>query len=118
MDKRRALGNNGEDFAARFLEKKGYRVLARQWRCSYGEIDLVCQWHDEVVFVEVKTRSDDSYGFPEDSVTKTKRRHLQACAEEYLMQHHQTDNAWRVDVVAISFDKVPPEVVHIEAIDI
>lgn len=117
MDPRRQFGNEGEDLAAKFLTEKGYEVLERQWKCVYGEIDLVCKQNNEFVFVEVKSRNDDSYGFPEDAVTATKRRHLAACAEQYLVDHHENDVPWRVDVIAIEFDQSPPNIVHIEAID-
>jgi len=117
MDPRRQFGNAGEDLAANYLEGKGYVVIDRQWRCVYGEIDLVCKQNDEWVFVEVKSRNDDQYGFPEDAVTATKRRHLAACADQYLLDHHQNNVPWRVDVIAIEFDVSPPNIVHIEAID-
>lgn len=117
IDPRRQFGNEGEDFAAKFLAEKGYEIVERQWKCVYGEIDLVCKQKDEFVFVEVKSRNDDTYGFPEDAVTEIKRRHLAACADEYLIQHHEGDVPWRVDVIAIEFDQSPPNIVHIEAID-
>ncbi len=117
IDPRRQFGNEGEDFAAKFLIEKGYAIVDRQWKCLYGEIDLVCKQNNEWVFVEVKSRNDDAYGFPEDAVTAIKRRHLAACADAYLTEHHQGDVSWRVDVIAIEFDQSPPNVVHIEAID-
>lgn len=117
IDPRRQFGNEGEDLAATYLQKKGYLIVDRQWRCTYGEIDLVCKQKEEWVFVEVKSRHDDTYGFPEDAVTATKRRHLAACADVYLVERHHTEDSWRVDVVAIEFDRNPPNIVHIEAID-
>lgn len=118
LDPRRQFGNDGEDFATTYLEKNGYRILDRQWRCVYGEIDVVCEKDAEVVFVEVKSRHDDTYGYPEDAVTPAKRKHLAACADEYLALHHRTEDSWRVDVIAIEFDQDPPNLVHIEAIDV
>lgn len=117
MDARRVFGNNGEDIAAQFLIEKGYRLVHKQWRCFYGEIDLICEQNGELVFVEVKSRHDDSYGYPEDAVTKTKRKHLAACADEYLTQFQKGDIPWRVDVIAIEFDQSPPNILHLEAID-
>jgi len=118
IDPRRQFGNDGEDLAATYLQQKNYLVTDRQWRCVYGEIDLVCKQENEWVFVEVKSRHDDTYGFPEDAVTATKRRHLAACADLYLEEHHLGDVPWRVDVIAIEYDQEPPNIVHIEAIDI
>lgn len=117
LDPRKQFGNEGEDLAAVYLQKHGYQILDRQWTCVYGEVDLVCKQKDTFVFVEVKSRHDDSYGFPEDAVTATKRRHLAACADQYLLEHHEEDIPWRVDVIAIEFDQTPPNIVHIEAID-
>lgn len=118
IDPRRQFGNDGENLAATFLESKGYKILERQYRCTFGEIDLVCQFGDEVVFVEVKSRHTHEYGWPEESVTATKRRHLLAVSEEYLETHHAMNQSWRVDVIAIEFDSNPPNIVHIEAIDV
>lgn len=117
VDVRRQFGDIGEELAADTLKKKGYKILARQYRCQYGEIDLVCQFKNEIVFVEVKSRHDSIFGYPEDSVTQTKRRHLAACAEAYLDAHHLTQVPWRVDVVAIEFDYHPPKISHFEDID-
>lgn len=117
MDFRKEFGNNGEELAATYLQNKGYNLLQKQWRCVFGEIDIVCEQDQTLVFVEVKSRRDDSYGYPEDSVTRTKRKHLAACAEEYLVEFHKGDVPWRVDVVAIEFDQTPPNIVHLEAID-
>lgn len=117
IDPRRQFGNEGEDLASRYLQGKGYRIVERQWRCVYGEIDLICDMEGELIFVEVKSRHDKTYGYPEEAVTPTKRRHLAVCAEEYLESHHYADIPWRVDVIAIEFDEDPPNIVHIEAID-
>jgi len=118
MDPRREFGNEGENLAATFLEQKGYQILERQYRCSFGEIDLICRLGDEVVFVEVKSRHTHEYGYPEESVTATKRRHLLSVSEEYLESHHLCESPWRVDVIAIEFDQDPAKISHFEAIDV
>lgn len=117
LDPRKQFGNEGEVVAKVYLQKKGYTILHEQWKCHFGEIDLVCKQNGEYVFVEVKSRRDDTYGFPEDAVTKTKRQHLAVCADAYLLEHHMEDVPWRVDVIAIEFYVSPPNIVHIEAID-
>jgi len=117
INPRRQFGNEGEEHAATYLKKNGLRVIDRQWTCSFGEIDLVCKEKDEWVFVEVKSRRSDAYGYPEESVNASKRKHLLACAEAYLSLHHCEQDSWRVDVVAIEFAYTPPRVVHIVAID-
>ena len=118
IDPRRQFGNEGEALAAKFLEEKGYEILERQYRCVYGEIDLVCKEKNEIVFVEVKSRNSHEFGYPEDSVTRVKRLHLFNVGQEYLEAHHLIDQPWRVDVIAIEFDQTPPCITHIEAIDL
>ncbi len=117
MNPRRLFGNHGEDVAADYLEQKGYEILVRQYRSSFGEVDLVCRMDNLYVFVEVKSRNSQAYGYPEESVTKVKRQHLQRVSEAYLTEHHLFDVDWRVDVIALEFDQDPPNITHFEAID-
>jgi putative endonuclease len=80
----------------------GYELVARNWRCEYGEIDLVMRHEDAWVFVEVKARRSEGFGTPQEAVTPAKQRHLLETAQFYLAQHDLEDVAWRVDVVAIT----------------
>lgn len=98
---RARLGKGGESLAATWLESRGMRVLARNWRCPYGEIDLIAAEGDELVFVEVKTRRGQALGAPEEAITPAKRRHLIAAAQAYLADHAREDAAYRIDVVAV-----------------
>ncbi len=118
VDVRRQLGDSAEALAARYLEKKGYRVLARQFKKIFGEIDLICQDGDEVVFIEVKSRSSSAYGYPEQAVTPVKIGHILKVGESYLTKYHLQDSSWRIDVVAIEYHTEPPTITHIQAIDI
>ncbi|MEK7665449.1 MAG: YraN family protein [Patescibacteria group bacterium] len=104
MDERRRFGNQGEEEAARFLASLGYDILDTQWRSPFGEIDLVCldRTEGEVVFVEVKTRQSLGSGYPEDSVTPQKLRHLEASAECFLEERNWSERLYRFDVIAIS----------------
>ena len=113
---RRSLGCWGEKMAADFLIRKGYRIIARNHRTPYGEIDLVAKIEDRLVFVEVKTRSTDTYGNPEASITHKKREHLIASARAYLQESCDADTNWRIDVIAIRKLKSPkqPEIIHFE----
>ena len=113
---RQALGQWGETLAADFLARKGYEILARNVRTFYGEIDLVARFKERLVFVEVKTRSTDTYGLPEASVTPIKREHLIASAQAYLQTFSDPDTKWRIDVIAIRKLKSAkhPEIVHFE----
>ncbi len=98
---RKALGDWGEDQAARHLEALGYLIRARKYRVLEGEVDLVAQDGDSLVFVEVKTRGRLTFGAPEESITAKKRRRLQIAAWAYLDEHNQLDRDWRIDVIAI-----------------
>lgn len=102
---RQRLGRRGEEMAARRLEAEGYRVLARNYRCPFGEVDLVAEEGDCLVFVEVRTRRGDQWGTPEESVTKAKQAKLLRVAESYLDEHAAWDVDWRIDVVAIDVDE-------------
>lgn len=118
MDERRELGNVGEQIAAEFLQNLGYKILERQWRCEYGELDLIClDTTDEVVFVEVKTRESLESGYPEDSVTDTKRQHMQAVGEWFLHLAAWEAREHRYDVVAIILiNGQAPEILHLQGI--
>ncbi|RME53817.1 YraN family protein, partial [Candidatus Woesearchaeota archaeon] len=79
--------------------------------------DLICQSGDEIVFVEVKTRKTETFGYPEESVTRKKFSHIAQSGEFYLQQTHQSDISWRIDVVAIQFHPgSEPEIIHFPAV--
>lgn len=118
MDPRRRFGNQGEALASEFLQKLGYQILYRQYRTRGGEIDLVCRHGEEVVFVEVKTRSTAVFGYPEESVTPKKIARMRFTAEQYLQEYQLFDVVWRFDVISVLFDKEPPRVDHFINIDI
>jgi len=95
------IGWWGERIAENYLVDRGLELVARNVRTSYGEIDLVMRTSQEWVFVEVKARTSDSYGMPEEALTKSKRIHLVAAVEAYLVTLNEPPNQWRVDVVAV-----------------
>jgi putative endonuclease len=116
MNKKQAVGRWGEKVAENFLASKGWVLLTRNHRTPYGEIDLVMQDGADIVFIEVKTRTNDSYGLPETSVTSTKRRHMIAAAEAYMQLCDAHPDAWRIDVISIrgAPDCENPEIVWFE----
>ena len=79
----------------------GYRILERNFRSRYGEIDIVAEDGDDLVFVEVKTRRGVAYGLPEEAVTVRKQRKLVELALYYLDMHACSERSWRIDVVAV-----------------
>lgn len=103
-DDRRGLGRWGEDLAAGALAAKGYELLARNWRCPRGELDLVARQGECLVLVEVRTRRGLEYGSPEESITTAKQARLAALAEAYV-QAVSWPGDWRVDVVAVEADE-------------
>lgn len=113
---RQTFGQWGETLAAGYLENKGYQIIERNYRTPYGEIDLIAQFEKSLVFVEVKTRSTDTYGLPEESITNQKREHLIAAAQAYLQKTSISDIDWRIDVIAIRTRKseTTPEIIHFE----
>jgi putative endonuclease len=101
---RRRLGQWGESVAATHLEAQGYRVVERNWRCSLGEIDIVAQDGEVLVFVEVKTRQSINFGLPEESITPRKAQRLIDLGVQYCADHALDDVEWRIDLVAIEID--------------
>lgn len=95
------LGKWGEDQAQRWLEERGFELVARNYSTEYGEIDLVMQKGPCLHFVEVKTRKTKRFGNPEDAVTGAKMTHMVASAQRYLQLHPDYDGDWQIDVIAI-----------------
>lgn len=100
-DPRRALGAAGEAQAAEWYEAHGYTVVARNWRCREGELDLVVAKGHELVFVEVKTRRTAAFGVPAEAVTPRKQQRLRTLAVRYLRDTGTRARRLRFDVVAI-----------------
>jgi putative endonuclease len=99
---RKLLGKAGEDRAAQFLSRRGYRILERNYRTRNGEIDLIALHEGTVVFVEVKTRTSDAYGAPELAVTPRKQQRMIKAALGYIKYQKLHQVPCRFDVVAIS----------------
>jgi putative endonuclease len=97
---RQMIGAWGEDQAVAYLIEQGMKVMQRNFRTREGEIDLIASDGDSLVFVEVKTRTNDSFGFPEEAVTEDKMEHIYSAVEEYLTKNLDVEN-WRIDIIAI-----------------
>ena len=98
---RQGLGRTGERLAAEELTRQGYRIIERNFRCRHGEIDLIAENANDLVFVEVKTRRGNVYGLPEDAVTPRKQQKIVQVATYYLDLHTCSERSWRIDVVAV-----------------
>ena len=114
MQNNRESGSRGEDLAVVFLQKKGYRILERNFRFERGEIDIVAEDKDTLVFVEVKARRSADYGEPEDAVTPSKCNQIRAVADGYLFKHEIDQKPCRFDVIAIRYRGTEVDFHHIE----
>ena len=113
MAKHIELGKKGEEIAAGFLKGKGYQILERNWRTGRDEIDIIATDKNTLVIVEVKTRSTDYFGEPEEAVTDRKQEFLIRAAEEYVNQN-ELDLEIRFDIVSIIIQPGKQTIRHIE----
>ncbi|MCS6917754.1 MAG: YraN family protein [Chitinophagales bacterium] len=111
MASRKKLGIRGEKIAEDFLVQKGFRICARNWRYGHQEIDLIALEGEVLVFVEVKARQSDAYGWPEQAVGSDKQRFLTEAAEQYVQMYGLKKDV-RFDVIAITFGGSTPVVRH------
>lgn len=95
------IGASGENIAAEYLKKQGYKILQRNFRCHFGEIDIIAKTGKTVVFVEVKSRSTDAFGQPIEAVNYYKRQTIIKCARRWLFENKLTGIPVRFDVVEI-----------------
>lgn len=116
-DNRLALGRIGEELAAGFLRRKGHVVLSRNWRCRWGEIDLVTRDHDSIVFIEVKTRSTHRAGHPFEALTHDKVSRLRRLAGLWCQAYPQSRGAIRIDAIAVTAPINAPAIIeHLESV--
>ena len=114
-DDRLDLGRRGERAAGRFLQRKNHHILARNYRCALGEIDLVCADGDTLVFVEVKTRSSDVSQDVQEAIRPDQWRKIERAARFYLTRQKVHDPPCRFDVVTVLWaDAGPPSIEHFE----
>lgn len=106
-----ALGARGEELAVVWLQQAGYTILARNWRCAYGELDVVAERDGVIVGVEVKTRTSAVMGEPEEAVTAAKQRKLVLTIQTYLMEHEAEQQPYQLDVIAV---RLAPSGAHLE----
>ncbi|SDC67950.1 putative endonuclease [Sanguibacter gelidistatuariae] len=103
-DSRAAVGRRGEDIAATFLVDAGYVLIERNWRGTRGELDIVA-WHgEEIVVVEVKTRTGLGFGHPAEAITADKLARLKRLAGQWLTEHAPRAASIRIDVLAVILD--------------
>ncbi|MEA3485611.1 MAG: YraN family protein [Candidatus Aerophobetes bacterium] len=113
IPQKRELGKIGENTAVKFLKRKRYEIIERNYRCPLGEIDIVARDKKTLVFVEVKTRSSTNFGLPEEAISYRKKQHLSRIASFYLIYYKIKEADCRFDVVSILMDKDEIEDIHL-----
>jgi len=104
----RDLGKQGEEIATELLEKNGYQILQKNFRCKIGEIDIIALDQNTLVFVEVKTRWTKEYGLPEEAITPWKIRKIARVGEYYKLMHPKLPELLRIDAVCIDLSNGLP----------
>lgn len=100
MDKKE-LGRFGEEIASRYMEKEGYEILERNFRCRIGEVDIIAQKDNEIAFIEVKARTSDEFGLPREAVDTKKQNVIRKVAAVYLLSAKGKDKQPRFDVMEV-----------------
>ncbi len=100
MDIKKEKGNKGEQLAVGYLIKNGFTILFKNWRFLKGEIDIICEKNELIIFVEVKTRSSIDFGNPEEFVSRKQQKLIVNTAHEYLISH-QVEKEARFDIISI-----------------
>ena len=111
---RKELGKWGEQQAETYLRQNGLQIIDRNVRTPHGELDLIGHDDQDLVFIEVKTRTNMTFGYPEVSVNPRKQNHLIASALYYVQNHPEESGNWRIDVISIQKTQNKVEPVQIE----
>jgi putative endonuclease len=113
MARHNDLGKKGEDIAVAHLIGKGHNILARNFRYGKAEVDIISSHSGTVVFTEVKTRSTDSYGYPEEAVKGKKKEKLRAAMDFYIEENNIKEEP-RFDIISITISDTDNAIYHIE----
>ena len=116
MYKKHVIGKFGEDEAAKYLEQQGYKILDRNFNCKRGEIDIVALDKKEIVFIEIKSRTNREYGLPAEAVTKKKIEHILKTAEYYLFVRNLQKEPARIDVIEIFIQNNKIKINHLKQV--
>jgi len=108
MNLKQQLGKSGEEFAVGLLKQNGYKIIARNYKTKLGEIDIIAGDKDTICFIEVKLRSSDRFGIPQEAVLAKKQRQISRASLLYLKDNDLLNKKARFDVVAIIYSKSKP----------
>lgn len=113
-NKQLSVGKIGEDLAANFLEKNGYSILERNYRFGHGELDIIAEKNNMLIFIEVKTKKHGDFGDPIYWVTRGKQQQMGRIARGYLYERNIADRDCRFDVVLVTWEQGLWNIRHIE----
>ena len=113
---RHEIGKIGEDIAVRYLEKLGYIIIERNFIANQGEIDIIAKDKQEIVFIEVKTRTSMHFGRPVEAVNELKQKHLISTVKYYLYFKHLENEFVRIDVIEVYLKKNNARINHIKQV--
>ena len=113
-------GAIGEQYASDYLHNKGYRILVQNYTSRWGELDIIAQFHNKIIFVEVKTRRDTRRGMPYEGVTRSKLHHLHRTIQYYILINKLEKRKHQLDVVGILLkpDNSIDELKHYENVEL
>jgi len=106
MNYKQKIGKYGEDLVCKFLERNGYQIISQNIKISFQEIDIIAKYEDLLVFVEVKTRTNISFGEADETITERKTTNLKRAISHYLANNNLDASKIRLDLVAVDLDKI------------
>ncbi len=108
------VGKRGEEIAEKYLKKQRYKILDKNFRCKQGEIDIIALDKNEIVIIEIKTRTSDTFGKPIDAVNTKKQKHIYNAAKYYLYKNKLETKEIRIDVIEIYIEGKKIKINHIK----
>ena len=115
-EKNKSKGDLGEKIVEKYLKENKCEILAKNFKCFYGEIDIIFKENNEIVFGEIKSRNGVKYGYPAESVTTLKRKHIFNTSKYFLYINGLFDSNIRYDVIEVYLNKKPPLINHIKSV--
>jgi len=110
---KRYLGKHFEEYATNYLKEKGYKILDRNFNCSYGEIDIIAKKDNILCFIEVKARSKKDFGSPLEAITINKQKRMVKVAQYYCLKNNLKETPLRFEAIGIDLSFNPPRIEHI-----
>ena len=110
------IGKIGEALASKYLQDNGYKIIERNFKCRQGEIDIITEYKEELIFIEVKTRTNLKYGKPIEAVNQIKEKHIKKATSYYLYKNNKENERIRIDVIEVYYLKDKYRINHIKQI--